>query len=549
MFECSGLVLLFLASCRYGSNPTADLILRNGVFYTVDEKNSIAEAVAIKNGRFLAVGRNEEISRFQGKKTEVRDMMGSFGCPGFNDAHAHLLEGALSMLEVNLQGVSTEQELRRRILPTLYNLPPNAWLIGRGWDQTLFEKDEMPTLRMLDRISEYTPIVLTRICGRVALANSKALKIAGIDQETPNPPGGVIVKDPVTGLPTGLLMESAMKLVSQYVPKPSDDMILAALTKVLDMLPRFGITSIQENSSQEYADIWEKLDGNRMPCRVTLNFPFEERQSGSQRAWDRLSHGWIRPGFYSITLDGSLGARSAALLQPYADEPSNRGLSKWTQEELDLMIHEAAAGALPVYVSALGDKANQMLLNSLNLMKTLNMDGRFRIEFMEFVTSDDILRLRDFPVVAVTRPAHMLDDMRWIEQRLGNQRTRNVFPLRRINNAAVLAFGSDWPAVPLNPMLGLYAAVTRKDTTGYPPAGWQPQECLSIQDAIRAYTYGSAYADNLETEKGSLEPGKLADMVILDRNVLDVPLHEIQKASVVFTVLGGRIIPFQDENH
>jgi predicted amidohydrolase YtcJ len=548
---CIFLLIVLFSECDTKPD-SADLILKNGVLFTVWEENPIVEAVAIKGERIIFTGSNMESIQYLGDSTLVIDLNGKFGCPGFNDAHLHFLSGGLNMMRVNLVGATSTREIQRRVHEKVRDLPQGVWLIGRGWDQSLFPDKRWPTRRILDRIAPNVPILLKRICGHAALANSMALRIAGIDANTPNPPSGEIEKDPRTGRPTGILKEKAIDLVEQYIPESSIEEKKFAIELALQEAAHFGVTSIQDNTSEELPKTLEALqiyemlyDEGKLTCRISEWPPLLEDLSPYKQLRQKYHGNIIRFGLLKEFIDGGLGSRTAVFFEPYLDDPSSRGIPQMTTEALNSLILRADKAGFQVGIHAIGNAGNHAVLDAYDYAQTVNgiRDSRHRIEHAQVLTQEDLARFKELGVIASMQPFHCIDDMRWAEIRIGAERCQYAYAWRSLkNHGVVLAFGTDWPVVPLNPLLGLYAAVTRRDTTGYPPGGWFPEQRLTIREAIEAYTLGSAFAEFMEKEKGSLEPGKLADIVIFDNNLLEIDPADLLKTKVVYTFLGGKIV-------
>lgn len=545
--------VLFFAGCQRNGEK-ADIVLKNGTFYTLNWVQPFVQAVAIKKDHILAVGGSEEMDGLVGDRTRVIDLKGMFGCPGFNDAHVHLLRGGLSRTEVDLTGVRSVEEIQRRVLQRVNELPPGSWVVGRGWDESLFPGHDWPTSRIFERIAWFAPdipIFLIRVCGHAALVNERALLIASITEETPDPAGGEIVRDPVTRKPTGILKEEAMALVSQYLPLPSEEDIKTAIEEVFDALRRMGITSVQDHGPVSMFEVYQDLmDERKLTCRVALSPPLQEDLGAYSELRQRFNGNLLRFGFLSGRIDGSLGSRTAFLSQAYFDEPSTQGILHMTKEELNRLVILADKEGFQVGMDAVGDGGNRYVLEAYSLARLYNgtANSRHRVEHAQVLTQELVSRFKESGVVASMQPAHCADDMRWCERRIGAQRCSHVHAWKSLKDGGVvLAFGTDWPVVPLDPMIGLYVAVTRRDTLGFPAAGWYPQERLSIEEALEAYTLGSAYAEFMEREKGSLEPGKLADIVVMDRNLLEASPVDILKSKVVYTMLGGRIVYEREE--
>jgi predicted amidohydrolase YtcJ len=390
------------------------------------------------------------------------------------------------------------------------------------------------------------PVFLRRICGHVAVVNSKALEIAGIGPGTPDPPGGRIVRDERTGEPNGILEEKAMDLIVQYLPLPSEDEVVSVAEEMLGELKRIGITSIQDQSdSIAYAAYAQLLEEDSLTCRISMWMPLQADLSKAKRMRSKYRGNMLHAGLLKEVVDGSLGSRTASLFHPYSDAPETDGLVRLTQNELNLLVLNADREDFQIGVHAIGDRANRMALDAFELARELNgqRDSRHRIEHAQVLSPEDIPRFFKLGVIASMQPSHCITDLPWAEHRLGTQRSLTAYAWNDLlSSGATLAFGTDWPSAPLNPMIGLYAAVMRRDTTGYPPEGWFPRQRIGLEDAIKAYTLGSAFAEFEESMKGSLEAGKLADIVVFDRNLLNAPPQDILRAKVIYTILGGKII-------
>jgi predicted amidohydrolase YtcJ len=389
-------------------------------------------------------------------------------------------------------------------------------------------------------------MVLTRVCGHAVLVNSKVLEIAGITAKTPDPPSGEIGHDRTTGEPNGILKEAAVNLVSQYLPSPSEDSINRAIERALETARQFGLTTVQDYSESEAWGVYKKLlQDDRLTCRLALWVPLEGGLAKYKKLRDEYRGSMLRFGLLKVFLDGSMGSRTAAFFAPYADDSTTAGLLQMTPERLDESVLLADKNGFQVALHAIGDKAVRMGLDACGLARKINgvRESRHRLEHVQVLSRDDIPRFKSLGVVASMQPSHCIFDMPWAEARLGPVRCRTAYAWKSLLDAgARLAFGSDWPVAPLNPLIGIYAAVSRCDTTGSPAGGWNPQERLTITEAIEAYTLGSAYAELMEHEKGSIEQGKLADLIVLDRNLLRAAPSEILRSRVLYTILGGKIV-------
>ena len=537
---------LLMLSCSRDPRPIADLILKNGDFYTVNRSRPRVQALAIRGNRIVAVGSNAEIMPYEGESTRIIDVHGRFGCPGFNDSHTVLLDLGLSTSPLDLTGIRSTRHLQSRVYQTQRRLPPNDWLIGRGWDQHLLPGGQWPTRQMLDRVVRDIPIFLIRKCGQAALVNTRALTIANIDAETPAPEGGEIVKGRGTGNPTGILKGEAMNLVVPYIPPASREKKLEALQSVLDTLRYFGITSIQTLIYPGDLDLLrEVLESDRPTCRVSAWLPLDAGLEEAVRIERVLNDSFLRFAGMSLRLDGSLGASSARFRESYFQESENRGLLYRNEEDLRRMIVDAHRGGFRLNMQAVGSEANRIALDCIEIANRFVTEHprRHRVACARVLYPEDVARFGALDLIAVMQPSALFAELDWVESVLGTGRSRFIHAYRSLkNHGAVLAFSSDWPVSSLNPMMGLYAAVTRQDTTGLPVEGFHPRERISMEEAIEAYTWGSASAEGTESEKGTLESGKLADIVILDGDPIVVSSGDVKNIRVVLTILDGQIV-------
>ncbi|HEX8492423.1 MAG TPA: amidohydrolase [Pyrinomonadaceae bacterium] len=551
------------------------LILTNGKIFTADARGTIVEAIAIDNDRIVRTGTSREIAaRYEGQRTI--DLGGRLATPGFNDAHLHFLGGGLSLLRVELNGARSLEEAKQRIAAKVRELPPGSWIVGRGWDHTLWG-GRWPTRQDLDAVAPDNPVFVQRVDGHVSWANTLALKKAGVMRDTPVPTGGEILKD-ASGEPTGILKETAAALVSRVVPEPSRAEKLQAIERALLEARRFGLTSIQDNSGYETTKLYrELLQQGKLTVRVAewQNFEDTIEELKRQRAeFEAFRDDPLRLRLTALKgyVDGTLGSRTAAMLAPFADDPQNSGIPRRTPEELTKMIVERDAAGFQIALHAIGDRANRMALDGFKAAKSnphdigvaLQVDKSFsrqeieeikratekehanrrhRIEHAQVVAPSDFARFRDLDVIASMQPSHAISDKRWAESRLGEYRVQGAYAWHMMRAFGVhVAFGTDWPVEPINPYLGLYAAVTRQSTEGDPAGGWWPQERLTIADAIRCYTAEPAYASFEETEKGQLVAGMLADISVHSRNLLTINPAEILQTETVITILGGKVV-------
>jgi predicted amidohydrolase YtcJ len=503
--------------------------------------------VAIRDNRILAVGKNREFKRYWLPTTRVIDLHGQFGCAGFNDAHVHLLAGGQSLDELDLNGCRSILAMQKRILERAWKIPWGSWIIGRGWDQGLFPDGEWPTLKIFSEISlDDYPVYLYRVCGHVVLVNRKVLQIAGITSKTLDPPGGEIGRDSSTGEPNGILKEKAIDLVSQYLPVPDNDALDHAIDNALQEARHCGVTSVQDFSDSEALNIYKKILGERkLTCRISLWFPLQADLTLYKKYREEYKGAMLRFGLLKGFLDGSMGSRTASFFNPYTDDPTNSGMPQMTQEKLDSLVLAADKEGFQIALHAIGDKAVRMGLDAYALAQRANgvRFTRHRIEHVQVVFAEDFQKFKAFSVVASMQPSHCILDMPWAEACIGPERCEAAYAWKTLlDHGAWLAFGSDWPVAPLNPLFGIYAAVTRCDSAGLPEGGWHPKERLTVEEAIRTYTLGSAFAEFMEIEKGLLEPGKLADIVVLDHNLLKAAPIEFLHTQVVYTLMDGKIV-------
>lgn len=529
------------ASAAHPRRESADLLLYNGKVFVGDAAGTFAEAVAIRGERILAVGAERDLARRFRSRSRL-DLKGRLVTPGFNDSHVHFSEGALRS-GVDLRDARSPAEVARRV--ATQRAPPGAWIVGSGWDETLWA-GAAPSRAILDRVAPRNPLYLVRIDGHVAWVNTRALERAGIDDRTADPPGGKIVRDD-RGRATGVLEETAKDLVAGKIPVPSRRERKTALEAAVRTAREYGITSVQDASGAEALDLYgELLRQGALTVRVAVwqvrNRPLAEllrqRAAFSALGFDPLR---LRITAAKSFVDGSLGARTAALLAPYADAPSRLGLLRIGPGELAKLVEEEAGAGLQVALHAIGDRANRVALDAIQAARRPEL--RPRIEHAQVIAPPDLTRFRTLSVIVAMQPVHVSSDSRWAEGRLGLDRARLAYAWRSLlRSGAHVAFGTDWPVEPLDPYRGLYAAVTRERWGGGPPGGWNPEERLTIEEALRCYTAGGAYASFEEREKGMIAPGMLADLVVHTRDLLTIDPRAILRTKVALTIFGGRIV-------
>ncbi|MEI9977683.1 MAG: amidohydrolase family protein [Edaphobacter sp.] len=503
-------------------------------------------ALAIQNGILIAVGNDSDILKLCGPKTEVVDLHGAFTMPGFNDAHVHLASAGHEKLTIDLVGVKSLAEMQQSIATAAKVAPAGTWLRGRGWDHTSWPSQQLPTRQDLDIITGDHPAVFTRVDGHIAIANSRALQMAGITGTTADPSGGKIDRD-AYGTPTGIVRETAVDLVYNKVPASSHEQRRHALELAMQDAVAHGITSVQDYSTWDDFLVYEEMEReNKLPLRISewLTFldplPVLEAQRAHHPSDDPMLHTGMLKGF----MDGSLGSRTAALNAPYSDDPGNSGIPQFDQAVLDRMTIERAAAGFQIGFHAIGDRAASMALKAFDEAETAvptSTSLRFRIEHDQVIDPKDFGRYWWLGVIASMQPNHLLTDMNWAEARIGPERAENSYPWKRfVSQGTVLAFGTDYPVEPIAPFRGLYAAVTRESEDG--SKTYYPEQAISIGQALYAYTQASAFAEHMETKKGKLVPGQFADLVVLDRDLLKAKPQEILKTQVLRTVVGGRTV-------
>ncbi|MGZ5437273.1 MAG: amidohydrolase [Pyrinomonadaceae bacterium] len=528
----------------------ADIIIVNAKVQTMDRNQPTAEAVAIHSNRIVAVGSTTDIKKLAGSTTKVIDAKGQLVLPGFNDAHVHFLSGGFQLASVDLRDANTPQEFADRIRNFAAKLPEGRWITGGDWDHERWPDANLPTKELIDRDTPNTPVFVNRLDGHMSLANSVALKLAGVTSATKDPDGGVIVRDPKTGEPTGVLKDAAQSFVWKVIPPSTLEEKLVAARAATNHAASLGVTSVQDMSAGVDVGVYQTLLARgELKTRIYAVWPLP--------SWDRLARTGIRAHFGSPMLrtgglkgfsDGSLGSTTALFYESYRDAPNTSGIPSGEMFPEGAMLERvrgADRAGLQVMIHAIGDRANDMILSVFEQVGKENgaRDRRFRIEHAQHLRPQDIPRFARDKVIASMQPYHAIDDGRWAEKRIGKERAKTTYAFRSLLDAgATLAFGTDWSVAPLDPMLTIYAAVTRRTLDGKNPNGWVPEQKISVEETVRAYTVGSAYAESQEHEKGTITPGKLADLIILSRDIFKIDPKEIENVKVVMTILDGRIV-------
>jgi predicted amidohydrolase YtcJ len=549
------------AAPKPAQKPKADVIFTHGNVYTgmVDATASLGagkrfEALAIVGDRILAVGPRDEIIKLKGPETKIVDLGGHFVMPGFNDAHMHLASAGLEKLNVNMVGAKSLDEFRDRLRAKCDAAEPGEWVVGEGWDETLWPVKVPPTRWDLDEVSGKHPVYLVRVDGHIGVANTRALQLASVTVASRDPDGGKIDRDD-SGTPNGILREKAQEAVWAVIPKPTHEKRRQAIELALADMASHGVTSAQDYSQWEDFQIYEDLEHEgKLTARISEWLPFNDsieelnRKRDSHPASDNMLHTGMLKGF----MDGSLGSKTAALLEPYSDDPGNSGLPQYEAAKLNTMTKERVLAGYQVGFHAIGDKGIQMALDAFaeaekaaKEAKVKAADGgtdyRLRVEHAQVTTPQQIVRFKELKVIASMQPGHLLTDMNWAEARLGPKRAEHSYAWAEfLRRGVVLAFGTDYPVEPVSPFRGIYSALTRTSEDG--KKSYYPAQKLNIEQTIAAYTTGSAFAEFAEKQKGKLEPGMLADFVVLDQDITAALPPKMMETKVLRTVVGGKTV-------
>jgi len=565
------LLLVALVAAAQQPSQSADIILHNGVIWTVDEKNPTAEAVAIKDGKFIAVGSNSTALKLRGPNTRVIDLKGSFVVPGFNDNHVHFASAA-QFLEFNIMRASTQDHFVTRVKDVISRLPKGEWIVGGFWGayddwaagSTGNQRREpfAPDMSLVNEITADYPMFIRKFDDSQFAANQAAFRALKLDPNNPQAPEVEFLRDTHGRINGHMRGNGVTRLFNTVIPRNfSRERRVQQTKNALAEIRKYGVTNVSDMSDDLQLDIYrELLRKDELTVRIHFR-PGLDRWKEQADQGIRVGSGdeWIRLGALKGHIDGIMGTSSARFFEPYSNNANNRG--RWRPlmvndkgefvegKFLGYMLAADRAG-LQLTVHAIGDEANNVLLNYLDELNKQNgkRDRRFRLVHAQVLAPNDFKRLGQLGVVAEVQPFHLSDDMRWMEERIGRERTKGAYAFKTIQaSGAVLSFGTDWPGTsaseyPINPMLGLYAAVTRQTITGQPASGWFPNERISIEDAIRAYTYNTAYANFEEKIKGSIEAGKLADLTVLSNNLLKVAPKEFLTTNVLYTIVGGKVV-------
>ena len=529
--------------------PKADLVIRGGMVWTgLSSGAPHAGNVAIAAGKILAIGDDAAIAPYVGAQTQTIQADGGLVLPGFTDGHTHFVDGGFQLASVDLRNAATPAEFVRRIKQYATTLRPGEWILGGDWDHTPWPGQPLPHHEWIDSVTPNNPVFVNRVDGHEALANALALRAAGVTKDTPAPPGGEIPRDPRTGAPIGIFKDQALDVIGRAVPEPSPERRDSALARALAYAASLGVTATAHMSAS-WADLasYRRLErAGRLTLRAALYLPLDDWRTVA----DSVHRGgstdpWLKIGGLKGFMDGSAGSRTAYFFDPYSDSAGYRGLLQHPETDMRRWIGNADSAGLQVTVHAIGDRANAILLSIYDSVIRAHgpRDRRFRVEHAQHLRPEDIPSFGRLGVIPSMQPYHAIDDGRWVERRIGPVRIKTTYAFRTLlDTGAKLAFGSDWTVAPLDPILGVYAAVTRRTLDGKNPGGWVPVQKISVGEALRAYTAGNAFATFDEATRGALAPGYDADVVVLDRNLFAMAPDSLDRARVRYTIVGGKVV-------
>jgi predicted amidohydrolase YtcJ len=544
--RCSaGITILLALLCA--CSEKADLVITGGNVWTGAATGAAQPgAVAIKDGRILTLGDSADLARYVGDRTEVLSAAGGLVLPGFADGHTHFVDGGFQLASVDLRDAATPQEFTRRLGEYARRLRPGEWILGGDWDHELWPGAPLPRRAWIDSVTPLNPVFVSRLDGHMALANSAAIRAARVDRTTLTPAGGEITRDR-NGEPLGIFKDQAMGLIAAAIPEPSAERRDSATARALAHAASLGVTATAHVSAS-WADLasYRRLHAaGRLTTRIAVYLPLENWRAVADSVAAFPGDDMLRIGGVKGYVDGSAGSRTAYFFEPFSDSAGYAGLLQNSEADLRSWIGDADSAGLHVVVHAIGDRANALLLDVFDSVARIHgeRDRRFRIEHAQHLRAQDIPRFQRLGVIASMQPYHAIDDGRWLYKRIGAERSRYTYAFRSLLDAeARLAFGSDWTVAPLDPVKGLYAAVTRRTIDGKNPDGWVPEEKITLGEALRAYTAGNAYGLFAETKWGTIAPRFYADLVVLDRDLFRLPPDSLEQARVRFTIVGGRVV-------
>ncbi len=543
------LALLALPICLE-AQIYADTVLIDGRIWTENPQQPEAEALAVCGNRIVQVGSSDAIRKLAGPSTKVTDLKGKRVVPGFNDAHVHFISGGSALASVQLRNAASQDEFRALIAAFARMQPPGTWILNGEWDHERWTPTRLPAHQLIDAVTPANPVFVERLDGHMGLANALAMRLAGVDKSTKDVPGGVIVRDS-QGNPTGIFKDAAQGLIEKVIPSADAHQLRQAIKAAGDYALENGVTSVQDMSASPdtLRAYQELLLGSELPVRISGHQPLTSwRQLAAPGISAIFGNDMLHIGALKGFADGSLGSTTAWFFKPYLDAPETSGIASGELSKPDEMyanIRDADRAGLQVAIHAIGDRANNTILNFYERAEKENgpRDRRFRIEHAQHLLPSDIPRFANLQVVASMQPYHLADDGRWAAKRIDAERIKTSYAFRSLLDSGVtLAFGSDWPVAPMTPLQGIYAAVTRRTLDGKNPGGWVPSQKITVAEAVRAYTVGSAYAEHEDKIKGSLAPHMLADLVVLSQDIFQVDPAEIQNTQVEMTILNGRTV-------
>jgi predicted amidohydrolase YtcJ len=540
-----GLLLVAGLGCR----PQADLVLTGGEIWTgLSSGAPQPGAVAIGRGKILAVGESAAIAPYVGSGTRVVPIGGGLVVPGLVDGHTHFIDAGFQLASVELRDAATPAEFIRRLRAFARSRKPGEWILGGDWDHTLWPGAPLPRHEWIDSVTPDNPVFVYRLDGHEALANAAAMRAAGVTKSTPVPPGGEIVHATGSGEPIGIFKDGALALVERAIPAPSAEQRDSALARALAHAASLGVTGTAHMSAS-WADLasYRRLErAGRLTVRVAVYLPLDDwRAVADTIARAGAGDDWVRIGGVKGFMDGSAGSRTAYFFQPYADSAGYVGLLQHPEREMRDWIGHADSAGLQIAIHAIGDRANAIVLAIYDSVARAHgpRNRRLRVEHAQHLRPQDIPLFGRLGVVASMQPYHAIDDGRWVERRIGPERIKTTYAFRTLlDTGAPLAFGSDWPVAPLDPIAGVYAAVTRRTLDGKHPDGWVPEQKITLREALRAYTAGNAFATFDERHRGVLAPGYDADISVIDRDLFRIPAESLATARVRLTVVGGRVV-------
>jgi predicted amidohydrolase YtcJ len=534
---------MLLAAC--GSK--ADIVIQGGSVWTgLSAGRGRPGAVAIGGGQILAVGDSADIARYVGKNTEVLRANGGLVLPGLVDGHTHFIDGGFQLASVDLRNAATPQEFVRRIKEYAGHLKPGEWIVGGDWDHTLWAGAPLPHHEWIDSVTPNNPVFINRLDGHEALANAAAMRAAKVTRDSKVPFGGEMLRD-TRGEPTGIFKDNALNMIGAAIPDPSPEQEDSAAARALAYAASLGVTATA-NMSASWANLaaYKRMErAGRMTARVFLYLPIEDWHAVAESVAHGAGDDWVRIGGVKGYMDGSAGSRTAYFFEPFSDSAGYSGLMHQPEPDMRAWVGSADSAGLQIAVHAIGDRANAIILAIYDSVAHAHgaRDRRFRVEHAQHLRPQEIPLFGQRRVVPSMQPYHAIDDGRWVEKRIGPERIKTTYAFRRLlDTDAPLAFGSDWTVAPLDPMLGVYAAVTRRTLDGKNPNGWVPDQKITVGEALRAYTYGNAWATFNEQKWGTLAAGRFADVVVLDRDPFVVPPDSLGTIKPRYTIVGGKVV-------